>query len=141
MEIASNKFDSTINKNEQACDPRFQTVINNVSSSSSSGSSGGGISGSQNLDSEDLSELTSASVSSNSSLDEEDNQGSSSSGGQANVLENGKIPECIRKISGDDEIARQMKETIAIVNDEDQKNELIQAYSDYKGLNINPDEC
>ena len=141
VEIASNKFDSTINKNEQACDPRFQTVINNVSSSSSSGSSGGGISGSQSLDSEDLSELSSASVSTNSSLEEEDNGASSGSDGQANILTNGKLPECIRNISGDDEIARQMKESIAIVSDEEQKNALIQAYSDYKGLNIDPEEC
>ena len=91
------------------------------------------------------SDNTVSSFGSNSSVDENEkktvNKGSNIQNNGQNELENGKIPECISRIGGDDEIAMQIKESIAIVTDEDQKKELIKAYSDYKGLNINPNQC
>ncbi len=145
MNIASQRFESEINKNEQACDPNFKNIKQNFESGSESSSStvAGGISGSQYLDESEIDFSQSASIGSNSALDKE-NEGKDGPQikGKANaVQENGKLPECIARIGGDDEIATQIKESIALVSDEEQKKELIKAYSDYKGLNIDVNEC
>ena len=146
MDIASQQFESQINKNEQACDPNFKTTDQNMASGSSDNSSSavaGGISGSQYLDESDISDSQSASIGSNRSLDDEnkENNGSQIQGKDNTVQINGKIPECIARIGGDDEIAMQIKESISLVSDEEQRKELIKAYSDYKGLNIDVNEC
>ena len=146
MQIASTNFETKINKNEQACDPNFVSEKKNTSAVNNSSSStvAGGIAGEQSLES-NASDNTVSSFGSNSSVDENDkktvNKGSNIQKNGQNELENGKIPECISRIGGDDEIAMQIKESIAIVTDEDQKKELIKAYSDYKGLNIDPNQC
>ena len=149
MQIASEIFESEINKNENACDSNFTSEKKNTSANSSSGSSAvaGGIKGEQTLDDLKDSEAENTNFGSNASMEEEGEgqkmaqKGSDTVYGGQDILENGKIPECISRIGGDDEIAMQIKESISMVSDEDQKKELIKAYSDYKGLNIDPDQC
>jgi len=148
MEIASSYFESEINKNEQACDSNFTSANKNTSASSSSGGSSsvaGGITGQQTLENSKSDGANSSSFGSNTSLNEDEqevaNNISNTSENSQNMLENGKIPECISRIEGDDEIAMQIKESISMVSDEEQKKALIKAYSDYKGLNIDPDQC
>ena len=148
MQIASSKFESEINKNEQACDPNFTSEKKNTSASSSSGGSSaaaGGITGEQTLDNLNSTGSATSNFGSNESAEEEREEmaknGINRGNNGQNISENGKIPECISRIGGDDEIALQIKESIALVTDEDQKKELIRAYSDYKGLNIDVDKC
>lgn len=148
MEIASSYFESEINKNEQACDSNFTTTNKNTSASGSSGGSSsvaGGITGQQTLENLNDDGNNSSSFGSNTSLNEDEQEGagnsSNTSENNKNITENGKIPECIARIEGDDEIAMQIKESISMVSDEEQKKALIKAYSDYKGLNIDPDKC
>ena len=146
MQIASSNFETKINKNEQACDPNFSQERKNSSANSSSESSAvaGGITGQQMLENPGTNSNSNSNFGTNSLVENEQNTTNGSSktlqNGQ-NVLKNGKIPECISRIGGDDEIAMQIKESISIVTDEDQKKELIKAYSDYKGLNIDPNSC
>ena len=148
MQIASSKFESEINKNEQACDPNFTSEKKNTSASSSSGGSStaaGGITGEQILDSSDSTGSAASNFGSNESVEKEREEMGNTALNKGkigqNILENGKIPECMSRISGDDEIALQIKESIAMVTDEDQKKELMRAYFDYKGLNIDVDKC
>ena len=146
MDIANQQFESQINKNEQACDSNFKTTNQNLAGGGSNNLSStvvGGLSGSQYSSESEISDSQSASIGSNSSLDDEnkENNGSQNQGKDNAVQKNGKIPECIARIGGDDEIATQIKESISLVSDEKQRKELIKAYSDYKGLNIDVNEC
>lgn len=146
MQIASSKFEATINKKEQACDPNFSQERANSSASGISGSSAvaGGITGQETLEESTSEGNEGSNFGSNSLVEEEQktaNKSSKTSKNGQNLFENGKIPECISRIGGDDEISMQIKESISMVSDENQKKELIKAYSDYKGLNIDPDKC
>tara|TARA_B100000886_G_scaffold227687_1_gene158739 strand:- start:1594 stop:2184 length:591 start_codon:yes stop_codon:yes gene_type:complete len=146
MQIASSKFEATINKNEQACDPNFSQESANSSASEISGSSAvaGGITGQETLEESTSEGNEGSNFGSNSLVEEEQktaNKSSKTSKNGQNIIENGKIPECISRIGGDDEISMQIKESISMVSDENQKKALIKAYSDYKGLNIDPDKC
>tara|TARA_B100000989_G_scaffold276222_1_gene236348 strand:+ start:1207 stop:1797 length:591 start_codon:yes stop_codon:yes gene_type:complete len=146
LQIASTKFETTINKNEQACDPNFSQERANSNASGISGSStvAGGITGEETLEELSFEGNEGSNFGSNSLVEEEQkmaNKSSKTSKNGQNIVENGKIPECISRIGGDDEISMQIKESISMVSDENQKKELIKAYSDYKGLNIDPDKC
>ncbi len=133
MAIASKKFNTGVNQDEEACNP--QSNKNHVGSSGES-SSAGNISGTQNTESSN--NVKSSSNVGDNSIIEKNNKSSSVTNDN---LENGSIPNCISGFKDDDELAAAIKKAISIETDVERKKELIKNYANYKGINIKEDQC
>ena len=133
MAIASKKFNTGVNQDEEACNP--QSNKNNLGLSGGS-SSAGNISGTQSTENSNNSKITS-SVGSNTIIE----KNTKSSSVSDEKIENGAIPTCISGYKDDDELAAAIKQAISIETDAKRKKELIKNYANYKGINLKEDQC